>query len=396
MKIWILSDYDSRKHLAVKNLLARFHAEYPEHKAGFEVLSRRSLWDALFAHLRDPKSSPAADLIELPQSWTPLFAKLGLLADLSGQLEGPAARYPDFVRRNCLPAEGGSVYAMPWWVEIICLHYRADSLKKISKAPEADLAAWEGLLDVCGRLKAACRKKDYYPLENSNPSGAVSAADVLPCVWSRGGDLFSEGFSRCAVTRAETVRGMEDYLGLAAKEYMPLFEENFHESGFLSSGLSDMVFSGRLPIQVKTAGRGAQMRPVPYPSFGKPVSPCFVNSLALCSGSAGAEGPSALLKWLLDPRQARYFTNAFGAFPCHRQPLEDALDASRHGGMYRKLLENARLRPGVTAYPTCEQLLDAALAGAALRSAERDYDGEDLRRELIKIQGEIDYLLSIY
>ncbi|MDT8287049.1 MAG: hypothetical protein RQ748_08080, partial [Elusimicrobiales bacterium] len=141
MKIWILSDYDSRKHLAVKNLLTRFHAVYPEHRADFEVLSRRSLWDALFAHLRDPKSSPAAELMEIPHSWVPLFAKLGLLSDLSSQLEEPAARYPDFVRRNCLPAEGGSVYAMPWWVEVICLHYRADSLKKVSKSPEADLAS---------------------------------------------------------------------------------------------------------------------------------------------------------------------------------------------------------------------------------------------------------------
>ncbi|HNT97464.1 MAG TPA: extracellular solute-binding protein [Elusimicrobiales bacterium] len=396
MKIWILSDYDSRKNLAVKNLLARFHAEFPGHKAEFEVLTRRSLWDALFAHLRDPKGSPAAGLIELPQSWTPLFAKLGLLSDLSGLIEGPAARYPDFIRRTCLPAEGGSVYAMPWWAEIVCLHYRADSLKKVSKDPQADLASWDGLLKTCAALKSACRKKDYYPVENSNPSGAVSAVDVLPCVWGRGGDLFSEGFSRCAVTRDETVRGMEDYLSLAARGYMPLFEENFHESGFLVSGLSDLVFSGRQPIQVRAGSRAVHMRPVPYPSSGRPVSPCFVNSLSLCSCAAGEEAPVELLKWLLDPRQARYFTGAFGAFPCHRQPLEDALDSTRHGAMYRKLLENSRLRPGVTAYPTCEILLDSALAAAALRSAEGDYDGDDLRRELIKLQGEIDYLLSIY
>ena len=46
--------------------------------------------------------------------------------------------------------------------------------------------------------------------------------------------------------------------------------------------------------------------------------------------------------------------------------------------------------------PTAELLLDRALWNLSLKIARRDYEREDLNRELIMAQGEADYLLSLY
>ena len=76
------SDYDTGSTWLSRACLP-FSAAYPDHNIEFSVKSRHSLWESLFAHLRDPKRNPLADVMELPQNWTELFAKLGLLSDLS-------------------------------------------------------------------------------------------------------------------------------------------------------------------------------------------------------------------------------------------------------------------------------------------------------------------------
>src|SRR3989338_3567608 len=127
MIIWLLSDYDHRKHLASNSLIARYTASYPDHPVKFSVKSRHSLWESLFAHLRDPKRNPLADVMELPQNWTELFAKLGLLSDLSTSIEALSQpRYPEFVLKELCRDEGNRAYSAPWWLEAPALFYRSE------------------------------------------------------------------------------------------------------------------------------------------------------------------------------------------------------------------------------------------------------------------------------
>ena len=77
MLIWLLSDCDTGKFAAFKNLLNSFSAQYPDIKVDFRAMTRRSMWASLFAHLRDSKNRESADVMEIPHSWTAVFAKLG-------------------------------------------------------------------------------------------------------------------------------------------------------------------------------------------------------------------------------------------------------------------------------------------------------------------------------
>ena len=145
MKIWLLSDYDHRKHLAFKSLLARFSAAFPDANVEFSVKSRRSLWESLFAHLRDPKRNPLADVIEIPQNWTELLSRLGLVTDLNSRVEQLAhKRFPEFVLKELCRNDEARVFSAPWWLEAPALFYRPQALKSVVEDPEKELATWDG------------------------------------------------------------------------------------------------------------------------------------------------------------------------------------------------------------------------------------------------------------
>ena len=114
MKIWLLSDYDSRKFAEFKKLLRKYAQIHPEQQFEFIVKSRKNMWLSFFDSLRDPKHKPLADIIEIPQNWTELFNRLGLLSEMSGYVS--ALREKNFgkyvLRELCCHSESG-IYSVP-------------------------------------------------------------------------------------------------------------------------------------------------------------------------------------------------------------------------------------------------------------------------------------------
>lgn len=393
MLIWLLADSDTGKFAAFKNLLHSFCGHYPDIKVDFRVLTRRSMWRHLFAHLRDSKSHESADVIELPHSWTAAFAKLGLLAELGGVLETfNPARYPDFLKKGCVPEESDTVFSAPWWMEAPALFYRPEEFKKYSLRPETGLSDWGSFLAVCGRMAAGNRKRVFYPVLQGGGSGRLNSFNALPCVWNRGGDLFSEDMNRCMLSKDEAVKGLEDYLEPALKGYMPLFGEEVFEGGPFYEDAAAMVLGSRAP---SSPGGKSAFKPVRLPGARK-KDPALSYNLAAASGSPHLKEAGLFLKWALSAENSLSFAAAFGVFPCLKQAFEETLSDARGGEVWREIFSAPALTPNTTVYPTAELLLDRALWRASLRIARQSYAREDFIRELIIAQGEIDYLLSLY
>ncbi|OGR43806.1 MAG: hypothetical protein A2X35_08820 [Elusimicrobia bacterium GWA2_61_42] len=391
MKIWLLSDYDHRKHLAFKSMLARFSAAFPDAAAEFCVKSRRSLWESLFAHLRDPKRNPLADIIEIPQNWTELFSRLGLLAELSSRVEALGQkRYPDFILKELCRNEQTRAFSAPWWLEAPALFYRPAALKGAVSDPESELASWEGFRSALDRVAAPSRRRGARALAVPGSSGSVSVADVLPRVWGRRGGLFSDDFNRATFTREETAGGIEDWLELASSGKIELFSPDRFENGPQPAEECAFIISSR-----KLAGRsGLKMLPYPgYPSGGGLMLVYNLSVSASCQDPAGA---AAFVSWALEQRNLASFTESFGVFPCLKPVFEERLRDEREAGVYKRLFSAPELKPNIMVYPTAELLLERALWNLSLKIARRDYDREDLTRELIMAQGEADYLLSLY
>jgi hypothetical protein len=98
----------------------------------------------------------------------------------------------------------------------------------------------------------------------------------------------------------------------------------------------------------------------------------------------------------MEPENLGPFTESFGVFPCLKTVFEERLQGEKEVETYRKIFSAPELMPNIMAYPTAELLLERALWNLSLKIARRDYDREDLTRELIMAQGEADYLLSLY
>ena len=393
MLIWLLADSDAGKFAAFKNLLNSFCAHYPDIKVDFRVLTRRSMWHNLFAHLRDSKNTESTDVIEMPHSWTAVFAKLGLLAEMGGVLETfSAARYPDFLKKGCVPEESDIVFSAPWWMEAPALFYRPEEFKKYSLSTEADLTDWAGFLAACERIAAGNKKRGFYPVMHGDGSGRLNFFNALPCIWNRGGDLFSEDMNRCTLSKDEAVKGLEDYLEPALKGYMPLFGEAVFEGVPFYEDAAAMVLGSRVPA---SPGRKSVFKPVRLPGRRK-KDPVFGYNLAAVSGSPHLKEAGLFLKWALSADNIRSFAAAFGVFPCLKQAFEETLEDARVGEAWGEIFSVPALTPNTTVYPTAELLLDRAIWRASLRISRQSYTREDLMRELIIAQGEIDYLLSLY
>ncbi len=393
MIIWLLSDYDYRKHLAFKSLLARFSAAYPDSNIEFSVKSRRGLWESMFAHLRDPKRNPLADVMEIPQNWTELFSKLGLLSDLSSGLEALAQRrYPGFILKELCRHEDSRAYSAPWWLEAPALFYRPQALKGAVEDPDKELATWEGFRAALDRVRAPARRGNFRELSVPGSSGSVSVADVLPRVWGRRGGLFSDDFNRATFSREETAGGIEDWLELAISGKIELFSADRFESGPRPAEDCAFIISSR---KIQGSGRSG-LRMLPYPGYPSGGGLMLVYNLAVSASTRDTAAAMAFVAWAMEPRNASAFAESFGVFPCLKSVFEERLRDEKETGVYRRLFSAPELKPNLMVYPTAELLLERVLWNLSLKIARRDYEREDLTRELIMAQGEADYLLSLY
>lgn len=393
MHIWLLSDFDHRKHLAFKSLLGRFSAAYPDTKTEFSVHSRNSMWESLFAHLRDPKHNPLADVIEIPQNWTELFSRLGMLSELSSGAEPlELRRYPDFILKELCRQDESRAFSAPWWLEAPALYYRPQALKGAVEDPARELLSWEGFRAALDRVVPPSKRGNFRALSVPGSSGSVSVADVLPRVWGRRGGLFSDDFNRATFNRDETVGGIEDWLELAVSGKIELFSADRFENGPRpAEDCAFMISSRKLPGAAR-----AGLRMLPYPGYPSGGGLMLVYNLAVSSSSREHGPASTFVSWAMEPRNVSYFSESFGVFPCLRTVLESRLREEREGGVYRRIFSAPELKPNLMVYPTAELLLERALWNLSLKIARRDYEREDLTRELIMAQGEADYLLSLY
>ncbi len=393
MIIWLLSDHDYRKHLAFKSLLARFSAAHPDSNIEFSIKSRSSLWESLFAHLRDSKRNPLADVIEIPQNWTELFSRLGLLSELSSGLEALGQRrYPEFILKELCRHEDNRAYSAPWWLEAPALFYRPQALKGVVADPDGELASWEGFRAALDRVRAPARRGNFRALSVPGSSGPVSVPDVIPRMWGRRGGLFSDDLNRATFSREETAGGIEDWLELAVSGKIELFSADRFENGPREAEDCAFIISAR---KLPGAARSG-LKMLPYPGYPSGGGLTLVYNLAV-SASAQDHGAAVnFVSWAMEPRNASVFAESFGVFPCLRSVFEERVREEKETAVYKRLFSAPVLKPNIMVYPTAELLLDRVLWNLSLKIAKKDYDREDLMRELIMAQGEADYLLSVY
>ncbi|MBI4656676.1 MAG: extracellular solute-binding protein [Elusimicrobia bacterium] len=395
MLFWLLSDVDAGKFLALKKLISRFSIEQPDADIQIAVKTKKSMWNALFAHLRDPANNPVADLLEIPAHWTTLFAKLGVFLEIKNVYEEISLdKYFAFLKSGCVLSDTEEIFSIPWWMEIYALILRDDMA-----GSGFDAGTWSGFLESIEDIRRKAKKKNFFVIENLSASNAFSTSESAPFIWNRGGDFFIENFTGLAITKSETLKGFGDYIGLAERGYMPVFKENFSWKS-MPQGMRAMSLSGRHPGFFRSgSGRSDALKflsVAPWPRDRSNLTHINCRNLAAASSSKNLKQAAVFLKWLISEENLKEFCGRFFVFPCRKSVFEDMEHSDKFFSVYRDLCLNVKMLPNTSVFPTLETLLDRMFAVMAERILNKDYAPDFLLKELIMIQGEVEYLLSIY
>jgi len=371
----------------------------PKEDIKVEFFTRDHLWRQLFLMRFEDNAAGLPDLIQVPHTWTPFLIATNSIENLSAM--DPALGLNSFLAPlipHCCKSGTKDIYALPWWMDVLALHYREDHMQKVSKNPSEDLKTWAGFLDVCGRLKKEFPSDQYYPIQNSDWRGSLSIRSIFPCIWSRGVDMFDESGKKCCFTDEAFVAGLEDFITLARRNFLPVLRER-GSLGTMQSGRASMFITRRQGFKIFEAQKSAfEVKTLPVPATGaKHISYLSGVNLVINKRSDKKERCYDFMRWLAAKENQLKYAALMEVFPADLNSFEEFIfSSSDRMKTYSKIVADARALPVNMVAATATRMLNEVLDRVASEVIKGAYTREMLTGELDRACKEADYLLNLY
>ena len=399
MILWVMPDAGSQTKTAYKKIAERFLREHPGAELTVRVVTRNILWKKAFT-LKYPASHESIpDLIQIPHYWTALLTRAGVAENLSKfdpSLSLSECLAPLWL--HCYKPGTKDIYSYPWWFDMSALHYRADHLKKVSTCPEKELATWDGLLDICARLRTYFKDVEgYYPLQNSDWRGSLSTRSTFTAIWGRGADLFTPDLKGTLIGTDAFKQGVKDYITLALKNYMPILRER-GSLGNMMSGKASLFISRKQGAANFGGSKGGHIHTLPVPRTGAEPQ-AYLSGMNLMINKAGKDKETALkfIKWCARSDNQIFYAKMMEVFPVKEESFEQLIfSSSKRLHTYSGILASAHTLPNITITGTAMEILNAVLAICATQIVEGRFDPTALDSALDNAAKETAYLLSLY
>jgi multiple sugar transport system substrate-binding protein len=168
-------------------LLAEFQAQHPRIRVAAEALPWSSDEQRQFLVINLEGGRPGFDVMMLDCIWVPEFARAGWLLDLTGALS-PGEMEAHFPAAVAPARYRGRDWALPWFMNIGLLYYRADLLAKHGlRVPETQAE----LVTAIRRVRAAERdpRLEGYLWQGKQYEGLV--VNALEGFWAAGTEVLS-------------------------------------------------------------------------------------------------------------------------------------------------------------------------------------------------------------
>ncbi|MGH7367135.1 MAG: extracellular solute-binding protein, partial [Candidatus Rokuibacteriota bacterium] len=172
----------------VPGLLRRFEADHPGVRVQSEALTWSSDEQHQFYVINLEGGSPPFDVMMLDVIWVPEFARAGWILDLTPFV--PAASLTAHFPSAIEPAvQDGKLWALPWFMNVGLLYYRADLLARYGLRPPE---TYYELVDQVRRIRAGERdpRLDGYLWQGKQYEGGM--VNVLEALWANGARLLDE------------------------------------------------------------------------------------------------------------------------------------------------------------------------------------------------------------
>ncbi|MGB2579820.1 ABC-type glycerol-3-phosphate transport system substrate-binding protein [Elusimicrobium simillimum] len=400
MLLWMMPDSGSNTKKDFESFIKSFKSKNPDIQVRVEYITRHNLWNKLFLMRFENSGEQMPDIIEVPHNWTPFLIATNLIENLS--VLDPSLSLNKFLAPlipHCYKAGTKDIYALPWWMDVMALHYRTDHLKRVSDDPVKDLNTWEGFLNICGKLKEEfAGDQNYFPLQNSDWRGSLSVRSILPCIWGRGSDLFAENGEKSCFNDMQFVLGMEDYITLATKNFMPVLREK-GSLGTMVSGRASMFMTRRQGISLfDSKSNKLEVKTLPVPSTGgEHIS--FLSGINVVVNRKSTKKEEALefIKWLMQRENQIKYSTIMEVFPSDEESFDEFIFSSPvRMQTYAKIMASARTVSTNLVTATATKILNEVLDRVASEIIKGTYTRDILLEQLYRASVEADYLLDLY
>jgi arabinogalactan oligomer/maltooligosaccharide transport system substrate-binding protein len=290
-------------------------------------------------------NSGAPDVLRSEVAWTPDFASLGYLADLTDAVGDTKDFLPIPLSSNQFD---GKLYGIPQVTDAPALLYNKDMLTKAGvQAP----TSWDELKASAPKIKSANNGVDAALFLQSG--GYFS----LPYIYSEGGDLLNVDDKKITINSPEAVKGLQDAIDLvgsgAAKTDTTSDSYNNMMTAF-KGGKVAMIINGPwavADIKTGTAFKSADnlgVAPTPAGSSGKSGSPVGGHNYVIYSQSKVKDAAAEFIKYMDSPESQAFISKELGLLPT-RTSSYDQPDVKSNATVaaFKAVLDKATARPWI-------------------------------------------------
>jgi multiple sugar transport system substrate-binding protein len=372
----------------IPRLLAEFEAEHPGIRVKAEVLPWTSDEQRQFLVINLEGGRPGFDVMMLDCIWVPEFARAGWLLELTPGVSPDelSAHFPSAVEAGTY---SGRVWALPWFMNVGLLYYRADLLARYGFAPPATHAE---MLEQIRIIRAAERnpKLEGYLWQGKQYEGLV--VNVLEGLWAAGTSLLDDkGHIFPDPERAQQVLGFLRMLidTGASPAWVTAADEESTRRPF---GNGEAIFLRSWPYAVDLFERpGSPVRgkvglaPLPRQDAGRPAPGSTGGAhLAITRQTRHPAAAIDLARFLTSPRAQRAMTASGATKPTRMALYSDPalVRASPSLPRIHDLTLAGRSRPVTPYYVMISTTLQPELSAALVKVKTPARSVADARRRL--------------
>ncbi|MEU8581756.1 extracellular solute-binding protein [Streptomyces abikoensis] len=328
---------------AFKKLVKDFEAKYPKIKVDYVNVPFDQAQQKFKTAASTGKGAP--DVLRSDVGWTPGFAQLGYLKDLTGTpalgntgdfLEGPL--------KNA--AYQGKTYGVPQVTDTLGLLYNKELFQKagVEKAP----ANWQEVKEAAAKVK-----------EKTGAEGIGLSPDSyysLPFLYGENSDMVDAAKKKITIANAASLKGIETAVDLvksgAAPKPAGTDGYNVLKTDFKNGKLS-MLIDGPWATKEIFGGDAYKSRdnlgiaPIPAGSTGTAGAPVGGHNLVVYAGSKNFDASYLFTRFMTEAAQQESVSTAVGVLPTRKSAYTQAVLADPVRKSYYEALGKAHPRPPI-------------------------------------------------
>ncbi|MGW1077490.1 extracellular solute-binding protein [Streptomyces sp. NPDC002537] len=326
---------------AFKKLVSAFEAKYPKIKVDYVNVPFDQAQQKFKTAATTGKGAP--DVLRSDVGWTPGFAQLGYLKDLTGT---PALDKPDDFLDGPLKnaAYQGKTYGVPQVTDTLGLLWNKELFRKagIDKPP----ADWKAAKEAALKIK-----------EKTGAEGIGLSPDgyyALPFLYGENSDLVDVGKKKITIADAASVKGIETAVDLitsgAAPKPAGTDGYNALKTDFKNGKLA-MLIDGPWATKEIFGGDAYKAKgnlgiaPVPAGSTGTAGAPVGGHNLVVYAGSKNFDASYLFTRFMTEAAQQEAVSKDIGVLPTRKSAYTQEVLADPVRKSFYDALGKAHLRP---------------------------------------------------